>query len=186
MLTTRTIIATLAIGLMPAAAIAQSVISTVEGKSGGIVTMVRADPANAYLSQQDASNANRPWVDIPGAAVTFATNARRLVLTTFSAQHGCTGAPSPSAGWGCAIRVVVDDMPLSPAQNVVAAGIGNTWFQDIEGTSSSQFSSNLLSRGNHTLKVQYHTQVGNDALQVQFLIRTYHLTVEILHTPGSE
>jgi hypothetical protein len=162
-------------------------ITTASGRSITSIKAVRGDPADAYLAQSDASNANRPWVDIPGASATFTVPAaqRAWFLVTFSAEHRCTGSSpgtflSESASFGCVVRATVAGVPMLPSAPSVAVGSLSQPSQtvEIEGDTSNQFSSNALGPGTYMVRVQYSTRVANDTIGVEFLIRNYHVTVE--------
>lgn len=183
-LTARRLILSLTIvmcAVLTMAAVAYAAVAVQRLKGGATTTTAVASSSEGlYFSQQGTSGAVRAWVDLPGAATTVSVpgTAKGLILATFSHQLRCTGGPAPGSGWGCEVRVLVDGQVASPGLVTTAAGFGNADYEQIEELASMQWSV-LGTPGSHTVKVQMHTAVGVDTIQVQYLTRAWHLTTQV-------
>ena len=132
--------------------------------------------APGYVAQVSSQTSGNPvttnsttYVDLAGSSETFSvpTGETARIYAIFSAESACSGGGAGSRF--CGVRVVVDGNELNPA-------VGNDFAFDStnnggEGTLSSEShaiarSSETLSAGSHTFKVQIRTNIAATTLRI--------------------
>ena len=149
------------------------------------------------IAAASAEDAEASWLDFPSPddarplTVTVPPDTTVRLLIRFSAASQCRGyfdgAPA-SDGQLCLVRVLVDDVPATPAMDIADTAVhGGAWDSDNgsdewEALTLDRFT-DPLGAGEHTVRVQvngYGGTVGN--AEVSFQLRNWTLIVQQVRT----